>query len=120
TPNGGTTHLEHPAQGGDFYLATSGDIKLAVDKGPDLFVWSSQNSTKPEGKKGREILRAPATGKSIELWMRRKPSDPFTYLGRVIPLGREGSQPMTVKYRLLTPLSGELRRRLNFDEHNRA
>ncbi|ETA05067.1 transposase, partial [Gordonia alkanivorans CGMCC 6845] len=31
TPNGGTTHLEHPAQGGDFYLATSGDIKLAVD-----------------------------------------------------------------------------------------
>ncbi|GAB98507.1 putative ATP-dependent helicase [Gordonia namibiensis NBRC 108229] len=89
-------------------------------EGPDLFVWSSQNSTKPEGKKGREILEAPATGKSIELWMRRKPSDPFTYLGRVIPLGHEGSQPMTVKYRLLTPLSGELRRRLNFDEHNRT
>ncbi|MFC8319399.1 DUF4229 domain-containing protein, partial [Gordonia sp. NPDC057248] len=31
TPNGGATDLEHPAQGGDFYLATSGDIKLAVD-----------------------------------------------------------------------------------------
>ena len=88
-------------------------------EGPDLFVWSSQNSTKPEGKKGREILEAPAPGKSIELWMRRKPSDPFTYLGRVVPLAHEGSQPMTVTYRLLTPLSGELRRRLNFDQHNR-
>ncbi|WP_168702510.1 DUF3427 domain-containing protein [Gordonia paraffinivorans] len=89
-------------------------------EGPDLFVWSSQNSTKPEDKKGREILEAPASGKAIEMWMRRKPSDPYTYLGRVIPLRYEGSQPMMVTFRLLTPLSGELRRRLNYDAHLRT
>ncbi|OBJ70974.1 DUF3427 domain-containing protein [Mycobacterium sp. 1274756.6] len=80
---------------------------------PDIFVWSSQSSTKPEGKKGREILYALQTGKSIELWMRRKSTDgAFTYLGRVVPQSHEGSQPMLVTFRLLTPLSGELQSRL--------
>ena len=39
-------------------------------EGPEAFVWSSQNSTSPEGKKGREILKALETGTSIELWAR--------------------------------------------------
>ena len=82
-------------------------------EGPDVFVWSSQLSTSPERKKGREILDALETGKSIELWMRRKGSDlAFTYLGRVVPLGHEGSEPMLVTFRLLTPLTGELQSRL--------
>jgi superfamily II DNA or RNA helicase/diadenosine tetraphosphate (Ap4A) HIT family hydrolase/HKD family nuclease len=74
---------------------------------PDVFVWSSQSSTRPEGKKGKEILRALETGMCVELWMRRK-GGPFTYLGRVVPLSHEGSQPMLVMFRLLTPLSREL------------
>lgn len=80
---------------------------------PDIFVWTSQNSTKPEGKKGREILQALETGISIELWLRRKSTDAgFTYLGRVVPVSHEGAQPMSVTFRLLTPLSGELQGRL--------
>ena len=80
---------------------------------PDIFVWSSQLSTNPNGKKGKEILNALETGKSIELWMRRKATDgAFTYLGRVVPLSHEGSEPMLVTFRLLTPLSGELQSRL--------
>jgi superfamily II DNA or RNA helicase/HKD family nuclease len=82
-------------------------------EGPDVFVWSSQLTTSPERKKGKEILDALETGKSIELWMRRKGKDPaFTYLGRVIPISHEGSEPMLVKFRLLTPLTGELQSRL--------
>nr|WP_090339726.1 DUF3427 domain-containing protein [Mycolicibacterium malmesburyense]CRL68234.1 type III restriction enzyme res subunit [Mycolicibacterium malmesburyense] len=82
-------------------------------EGPDIFVWSSQMSTSPEGKKGREILQSLETGKSIELWMRRKGNDvAFTYLGRVVPIGYEGSKPMLVTFRLLTPLTGELQSRL--------
>jgi hypothetical protein len=82
-------------------------------EGPDIFVWSSQLSTSPERKKGKEILDALETGKSIELWMRRKGSDTaFTYLGRVVPVSHQGSQPMLVTFRLLTPLSGELQSRL--------
>lgn len=88
-------------------------------EGPDAFVWSSQLSTSPERKKGREILDALETGKSIELWMRRKGQDPaFTYLGRVVPISHEGSEPMLVKFRLLTPLTGELQSRLGFTVHN--
>ncbi len=84
-------------------------------EGPDVFVWSSQLSTSPERKKGKEILNALETGKSIELWMRRKGDDPaFTYLGRVIPISHQGAEPMLVKFRLLTPLSGELQLRLGF------
>ena len=81
-------------------------------EGPDTFVWSSQSSTKPDGKKGREILDALKTGTSIELWMRRRSSDPFTYLGRVVPVSHEGSQPMVVTFRLLTPLTSELQKQL--------
>ena len=78
---------------------------------PDVFVWSSQSSTRPEGKKGKEILDALETGKAIELWIRRK-DGPFTYAGRVIPLSHSGSQPILVTFRLLTALSGELQNRL--------
>lgn len=82
-------------------------------EGPDVFVWSSQMSTKPTGKKGREILESLSTGKSIELWMRRRGDDvAFTYLGRVVPLGYEGSEPMLVTYRLLTPLTSDLQSQL--------
>ncbi|ORV46715.1 DUF3427 domain-containing protein [Mycobacterium conspicuum] len=88
-------------------------------EGPDIFVWSSQTTTSPERKKGKEILDALATGKSIELWMRRRGNDPaFTYLGRVVPISHEGAEPMLVKFRLLTPLSGELQSRLGFAAHN--
>ncbi|WP_343571788.1 DUF3427 domain-containing protein [Mycobacterium sp.] len=94
-------------------LEKRADRKQYVEhfEAPDVFVWSSQSSTHPEGKKGREILDALETGKSIELWMRRK-DGPFTYLGRVIPLRHEGSKPVLVTFRLLTPLSGELQSRL--------
>jgi superfamily II DNA or RNA helicase/HKD family nuclease/diadenosine tetraphosphate (Ap4A) HIT family hydrolase len=82
-------------------------------EGPDVFVWSSQTSTKPTGKKGREILETLSTGKSIELWMRRRGDDTaFTYLGRVVPLSYEGSEPMLVTYRLLTPLTSDLQSQL--------
>lgn len=82
-------------------------------EGPDVFVWSSQMSTKPTGKKGKEILDSLSTGKSIELWMRRRGQDvAFTYLGRVVPLSYEGSEPVLVTYRLLTPLTSDLQSQL--------
>lgn len=78
----------------------------------DVFEWSSQASTAPDGKKGREILESLETGKPIELWMRQKSTQPFSYLGRVAPLSHKGSRPMLVTFRLMTPLSGELESRL--------
>lgn len=75
----------------------------------DTFVWSSQTSVGPTGKKGREILDALETGTSIHLWARRRKSDvAFTYLGLVVPVSHEGEKPMSVRFRLLTPVSPDL------------
>jgi hypothetical protein len=80
-------------------------------EGPDRFVWSSQTSTAPDGKKGREIISALETW--IHLWARQKKTDvAFTYCGLVVPLSHRGARPMSVTFRLLTPLTDEMRRRL--------
>ncbi|MBC8196072.1 MAG: DUF3427 domain-containing protein [Actinobacteria bacterium] len=80
---------------------------------PSIFVWSSQNSVGPDSKKGREILDAPREGTRIHLWARRKKSTvAFEYCGLVIPLDHQGDRPMSVRFRLLTPLSGEAMARL--------
>jgi superfamily II DNA or RNA helicase/diadenosine tetraphosphate (Ap4A) HIT family hydrolase/HKD family nuclease len=81
---------------------------------PDTFVWSSQTSVGPTGKKGREILDALETGMSIHLWARCRKSDiAFTYLGLVVPVSHQGDKPMAVRFRLLTPVSGEIWKRLH-------
>jgi hypothetical protein len=83
-------------------------------EGPDTFVWSSQTSVGPTGKKGREILDALETGTSIHLWARRRKSDiAFTYLGLVVPVSHQGDKPMAVRFRLLTPVSSEIWKRLH-------
>jgi hypothetical protein len=77
-------------------------------EGPDTFVWSSQTSTAPDGKKGREILEALETGTWIHLWARRRKTDvAFTYAGLVVPVSHHGSRPMSVRLRLLTALDGQ-------------
>lgn len=81
-------------------------------EGSDVLVWSSQNSTSPEGKKGREVLDALETGTQLHLWVRRKkPDGAFNYLGLVVPVTHEGAKPMSVRFRLLTPLDSDLQRR---------
>ena len=81
-------------------------------EGPDTMVWSSQASTHPDGKKGREVLESLETGTQLHLWVRRRKADgAFTYCGLVVPVSHEGSKPMSVRFRLLTPLDPELRRR---------
>jgi hypothetical protein len=79
----------------------------------ERFVWSSQTSTSPDGKKGREILDALETGTSIHLWARQKKTDiAFTYCGLVVPILHAGSKPMSVTFRLLTPLTSDVWSRL--------
>lgn len=82
----------------------------------DTFHWTSQASTTPEGKKGREILHALDTGRRLHLFTRRRRQEvSFAYCGLVSPLRHEGSKPTTVWFRLLTPLSPSLGRRFQRD-----
>ena len=76
-------------------------------EGDSTFVWSSQTSTGPDGKKGREIIGALERGTFIHLWVRRRKTDvAFAYLGLVVPVSHEGAKPMSVRFRLLTPAAG--------------
>lgn len=85
-------------------MATGADY---VDhfESPSELVWSSQASTEPDSKKGREVLESPANGKTVEAWVRRKKSDvAFTYMGRVVAMSHTGAKPMSVSFRMLTPV----------------
>jgi superfamily II DNA or RNA helicase/diadenosine tetraphosphate (Ap4A) HIT family hydrolase/HKD family nuclease len=73
------------------------------------FHWTSQASTVPESKKGRDVLEALSSGRRIHLFVRNKRMDvAFTYAGLVAPLRHEGSKPMVVWFRLLTELSDDM------------
>jgi superfamily II DNA or RNA helicase/diadenosine tetraphosphate (Ap4A) HIT family hydrolase len=74
----------------------------------DRLIWSSQNRTTPESKPGQNVLQSPGNGRRVDLWARRDNKDPFFYCGLVLPLSHEGSKPMSVTFRLLTPLSQEM------------
>jgi hypothetical protein len=76
--------------------------------GADRFVWSSQNQTSPESNPGQRILQSPGNGRRVDLWVRNTKKDPFVYCGIALPLSHEGSKPMSVTFRLLTPLTKEL------------
>ena len=82
-------------------------------EGPGILVWASQNSVGPGSKKGREILDAPADGRRIHVWVRRRKADvAFEYRGLVTPIGHQGDRPMSVRFRLLTTLTDKDLRRL--------
>ena len=71
------------------------------------FVWSSQSRTSPESTPGRDILEAPGNGKRIHLWIRDTTGQGLEYRGLVLPQGHEGAKPMSVRFKLLTPLTPE-------------
>lgn len=99
-----TLHKGNMDQGGDY------DDRL---EGEDTLIWSSQASTGPDSKKGREILDSPANGKRIHAWIRRRKADvAFEYRGLVTPLGHQGARPMSVRFRLLTPTDDSAATRL--------
>lgn len=78
----------------------------------DEFVWASQNSVGPESKKGREILESPDNGVRLHLFARSKKGDvAFEYCGLVEPISHHGAKPMSITFRLLSPLSEDAERR---------
>jgi superfamily II DNA or RNA helicase/HKD family nuclease/SOS-response transcriptional repressor LexA len=69
------------------------------------FMWSSQNQTSPEDKRGREIIEHLARGITIHLFVRENKlaggkAAPFLYHGPVEYLTHSGEKPMQVTFRL--------------------
>lgn len=69
------------------------------------FHWQSQNSVSPESTKGKRIIEHEKLGSGVYLFvrdykLRNKKAAPFKYYGPVTYEGHEGSQPMSVRWRL--------------------
>ena len=93
---------------------TSGHQYIDQFESPEIFSWSSQSATAPESKRGREVLDALRTGIRLHLWVRpNKRAGEFEYCGLIAPVSHEGSKPMQVQFRLITPLNDDAWRRLS-------
>ncbi len=69
------------------------------------FHWQSQNSTTPQGKRGRELIEHKKLGLSVHLFVRENKlrngkAAPFTYFGPVEYQRHEGNSPMSVIFRI--------------------
>jgi SOS-response transcriptional repressor LexA len=74
------------------------------------FHWQSQNATDPASKRGQEIINHASLGLNIHLFIREQKlaagkGAPFVYYGRVHYESHQGSQPMSVVFRLDSDVS---------------
>jgi hypothetical protein len=77
------------------------------------FHWQSQKSTTPYSKKGRAVIEHKETGSRIHLFVRKNKmvggrGAPFYYCGLVDYISHTGSEPVSVKFALETPLPARL------------
>lgn len=93
--------------------------KDALDRADNtLLHWQSQNTTASDSETGMRYASHKAEGITVQVFARhtnRLPSDdghPFTYLGPAEFISAEGSKPMSVKWRLVFPVSEACRREL--------
>lgn len=71
----------------------------------EIFEWSSMASTSPESSKGQAVLGVPTNGRQVHLFARKNnKATGYTYFGLMVPTGHDGSKPIQITFRLLTPL----------------
>lgn len=122
--NGGIVALN--AQKRMILLATLDKKGLSAGEGyhdafetPELFHWTSQNSTKRSGKRG-QVLCGQTPGWTVELFVRPEKlragkACPFHRVGPVRFLEWEGDAPISVKWKLETPVPPHLRKLYRID-----
>lgn len=75
-----------------------------------LFHWQSQNSARPDRGRGKDYIQHRAIGKRLFLFVREQTKDEygrtmgFVNYGEVEYLSHTGSQPMSIKWKLRTPM----------------
>jgi hypothetical protein len=80
--------------------------------GPDLFEWKSQNRHTQASTAGQAIRHHRERGITVHLFVRKRgkvgsTAAPFVYCGEVDFVDWEGERPITVRWRLRSPLSDE-------------
>lgn len=79
---------------------------FAVDAA--TFHWQSQNSAAPQTPSGRRYRESATNGWRFQLFVRETPDDAYLACGPVSFLRSEGERPMTIWWRLQTPLTAAL------------
>ncbi len=75
---------------------------------PMRFHWQSQNAAGPETPAGRRYLESPDNGWQFQLFVRTAKGTPYRCCGPVTLDRAEGAKPMSLYWRLATPLSPRL------------
>jgi len=74
----------------------------------DRFHWQTQNSSGPDTNSGRRYLESPANGWQFQLFVRPRKGDAYRACGRVTLETAEGDRPMSLVWKLETPLPARL------------
>ncbi len=86
---------------------------------PEVFQWQSQNQTTQSSKRGQQVRDHKALGIAVHLFVRKEKvgadgkASPFVYCGPVHFDNWEGDSPITVQWRLESPVPERLREYLN-------
>ncbi len=81
---------------------------------PTLFHWQSQNRTREDSEVGQRYIHHAERGSHVLLFVRRRASDDrgetaaYTFLGSAAYMKHEGERPMSITWRLATPMPAEL------------
>lgn len=74
----------------------------------ERFHWQSQNSAGPDTAAGRRYVESPANGWQFQLFVRVRKGEPYRACGPVALESVEGNRPLSITWRLLTPLPARL------------
>jgi superfamily II DNA or RNA helicase/HKD family nuclease len=74
----------------------------------ERFHWQSQNSAGPDTSGGRRYLESAVNGWQFQLFVRPRKGDAYRACGPVVLESAEGSRPMSIVWRLQTPLPARL------------
>lgn len=74
----------------------------------DRFHWQTQNSAGPDTPAGRRYLNGAKEGWQFQLFVRARKGDVYRACGPVVLESAEGDRPMSITWRLATPLPARL------------
>jgi superfamily II DNA or RNA helicase len=80
------------------------DYAISVER----FHWQTQNSAGIDTPSGRRYLEGPTNGWQFQLFVRPRKGDAYRACGRVMLESAEGDRPMSIVWKLQTPLPARL------------
>lgn len=80
---------------------------------PDLFHWQTQNRARPSNASGKRYTESPTNGWSFQLFVRENRESAYVALGPVELVSHSGEAPISINWRLLSPLTAELFRKFS-------